>query len=967
MLLPPAQAATDDSPKVSQSQGAVTISVPATQSSPGYTIDLATDVLTLTTRRAGKTVLDSPGGDAGGLRFRSGGQWQHATRVTGWTWRDGALIVTSDSTLQGATVQARLTPKADRYQLSWVVQGGSSDRLGLAYDLKSAGHWYGHGETETPQGGPYTDQPWPLSSGTVKHAAFGPASYEMLDPFWYTSSGAGLWVDTGATMDVSLNAGEGQFVVESPNRYQATVFVEANPREVYRDYIGIVGKPRQSDATYEQYAKPLWNSWAQFYTKVNQEKLLDYATDLHDSGLGGHAIQLDDKWESKYGNLTFDATAYPDPKGMSDKIHAMGFDFGVWVTLWINLDSDNYQYAVDHDYLLKDAGDSTKPCTVTWWNGTAGIVDLGNPEAKAWYQGKLKALMDAYDIDGLKFDTRFFDEKCSPRGDLQATDYQKLGAQLADEYDLQGAGIRVHWDQTAHSSGFVTRQVDKGTGWSSLRASVSQNLAISTIGYPFVESDMIGGSGSQPPPTKEVLVRWAQSASLMPLMYASTSPVDTNDVTTGKQVRYDKETVDLYRQAIRTHERLAPYIWDQVQETLKSGDPVMRPLFFDFPQDEGGYTVPDEWMLGPAVLAAPQLSTGGTRDVYLPSGHWYDVNQGTTIKGPATLKGYAASLGVTPAFVNLRAAGADKAIAALKRDDVPAVSVQVGAADVVASPGQPCEVSTTVTNWSDTTLTNVTAGLEVPAGWKAEVTDAATAGSLKPRQTLTTTWKVTPAADARWGGYPVTGTAQQVSEIVQVQVKPAPGSVQAPYKTTATTAGAKFAQSGDQFAIWADGQDLSGWKDEKGVIYLDDAVSERSTVQATVVSQTSVSPAGKAGIAVANDMTAQDKGGYAVLVMTQNYGLEFMTDSNGDGKLDTWAGGGPSFHPAQLRLTRDGTTYTAQVSKDGETWTQVGTAVVPSATGQGDAGLIGSAVNANYPGTTIEAFFTGFSAESQER
>ncbi len=149
------------------------------------------------------------------------------------------------------------------------------------------------------------------------------------------------------------------------------MFVESTPRAVYDDYIGIVGTPRQSDATYEQYEKPLWNSWAQFYTNVSQEKLLAYTTALHDKGLGGHTVQLDDKWESNYGNMTFDPKAYPDPKAMSARIHALGFDFGLWVTLWINLDSTNYRYAADHDYLLHDAADPTKPCTVTWWNGTA--------------------------------------------------------------------------------------------------------------------------------------------------------------------------------------------------------------------------------------------------------------------------------------------------------------------------------------------------------------------------------------------------------------------------------------------------------------------------------------------------------------------------------------------------------------------------------------------------------------------
>ncbi|GLV77111.1 glycoside hydrolase [Streptomyces hygroscopicus subsp. hygroscopicus] len=663
---------------VTETPGAVSLTVRPTRTSPGYTVDVAKGEFTLTTRRAGRTVLESATGDTGGLRFRSGGTWQHATALTGWSFERGVLTLTADTTLDGATVEARLTPAADRYQLDWDVKGGSPEQLGLAFDLASAGHWYGHGETETPAGGPYGDQPWPLDSGEVGHENFGPASYDMIDPFWYTSRSTGLRVDTGHVMNVAINEGgedgTGRFTVESADTYRATVFVESTPLEVYRDYIGIVGKPAKSDAGYEQYAKPLWNSWAQFYTKVDQARLLDYATDLKKNGLDGHTIQLDDKWESNYGNLTFDPVAYPDPKAMSEAIHDMGFDFGLWVTLWINLDSENHDYAADHGYLLKDAEDPTKPCEVTWWNGTAGIVDLADPDARAWYEGRLRTLMSTYHIDGLKFDTRFFDEKCAPHDGYQATDYQRLGSELADRFDLQGAGIRVHWGETAHRAGFVTRQIDKGTGWNSLRASVTQNLAISTIGYPFVESDMIGGSNGEAPPSKDVLVRWAQSASLMPLMYGSTSPVDTIDATTGRKVVYDQETIDLYREAIQRHGRLAPYIWDQVQHTLRTGDPIMRPLFFDFPGDRKSYTVTDEWMLGPAVLAAPQLGAGATRTVHLPPGAWYDVNRGTVVRGPRTLGGYPAPLGVTPAFVRLGAKGAAQAIKALRRPGTPAAT-----------------------------------------------------------------------------------------------------------------------------------------------------------------------------------------------------------------------------------------------------------------------------------------------------
>lgn len=657
-------------PRLTASADALTLTVPPEGAAPGYTLRVMTDQLSLTTSRSGGTVLATAGEDAGGaLRFRAAGAWQHATGVTDWDWGNGVLTLTAATTLPGATVRARIVPSADRYRLDWQVEGATPERLELACDLKSAGHWYGHGETQTPNGGPATDQPWPLDNGQVVHPAFGPASYYMIDPFWYTSSATGLHVDTGQMMNVAINQGGdglGRFGIESAQPYRATVFVESTPLEVYRDYIGIVGGPAKSDATYRQYAEPVWNSWAQFYTHVDQEKLLDYAQDLHDHGLTGHALQLDDKWESAYGNLTFDPKAYPDPEAMSRRIHELGFDFGLWVTLWINLDSDQYQYAADRGYLLADAADPARPCRVTWWNGTAGIVDLANPEAAAWYKARLRNLMAAYGVDGLKFDTRFFDERCAPRAGHAPTDYQRLGAQLADEFDLQGVGIRVHWDAAAHRAGFVTRQLDKGTGWDSLRASVTQNLAISTIGYPFVATDMIGGSSVQPAPTKEVLVRWAQSASLMPLMYASTSPVDTIDVTTGRKVVYDAETSALYREAVARHTRLAPYIWDQVQHALRTGDPIMRPVFFDFPDYEQAYTIADAWMLGPAVLAAPQLADAPTRSVHLPPGTWYDVTRDRTLQGPRTIRSYATPLGVTPVFVRLGAKGADKALEALR-------------------------------------------------------------------------------------------------------------------------------------------------------------------------------------------------------------------------------------------------------------------------------------------------------------
>ncbi|WP_445521230.1 hypothetical protein [Streptomyces sp. NEAU-174] len=192
-----------------------------------------------------------------------------------------------------------------------------------------------------------------------------------------------------------------------------------------------------------------------------------------------------------------------------------------------------------------------------------------------------------------------------------------------------------------------------------------------------------------------------------------------------------------------------------------------------------------------------------------------------------------------------------------------------------------------------------------------------------------------------------------------------PNGAREPYLTHATTDDAKYGQYGTQLVIWSGGRDLSGGTDEKGSIYVPGAAAESCVVRAKAVSLSgSDNPSAKYGLAMANDLTAPEMGGYAVLTMSKQYGLEFVTDSDGDGRLDTWAGGGASYHPAWLRLVRSGTTYTAYATSNTLKWDEIGTATVPSASGAGDAGVVASAVNLNYPGTTVQAVFDHFTVEA---
>jgi alpha-glucosidase (family GH31 glycosyl hydrolase) len=439
------------------------------------------------------------------------------------------------------------------------------------------------------------------------------------------------------------------FTVKSADSMHAVSFVERSPRDVYDDYVGIAGKPEKSDAPDIQYAEPVWNTWAMYGSEVTQADVLSYAQNIQAAGLGGFAIQIDDRWSSKYGDFTFDPAKFPDPGVMSEQIHALGFELGLWVTLWINLDAENYPIARDAGYLLKSAADPSQPCTVNWWHGDAGIIDLGNPEAVEWLRSQLQTQQSTNNVQGFKFDTRFFDPACAATGSLTMKAYQRLGAELADEFDLQGVGIRVHWTGQQRY-GFIARAVDAypNFGPAGLGRSLRHALSLSVVGYPFVVTDMVGGSAGGNP-TDEVLVRWAQAQVALPFWYASTSPAGPFTLTR----EYTPQTVELYRAAVNQHRALAPYILKQVRRAVAEGEPIVKPLFFNFPGERETYTLSDQWLLGDAVLSAPVLTSAESRAIYLPAGTWYDVNTRELLAGPRTLTDYPAPLPVLPLFIRM--------------------------------------------------------------------------------------------------------------------------------------------------------------------------------------------------------------------------------------------------------------------------------------------------------------------------
>ena len=626
--------------------------IPRSGDAPGYQLRITTARLGISVSRDGEQVLRTAP-DA--FTFAGG----VATRVRSVVKQGDTLVAEADSTA-GKPVTLRLTPKADRFELSWSVGGETPGDRATHFDLATSGHWYGGGETSEGK-----TQPYPLSAGVVDEPEFSPASYMMQEPYFSTSKSVGVFVRTAQPMKVALANGRADLAVTGSAEFSGTVFVESSRRAVYDDYIGEVGKPQKSDATDAEYASPLWNSWAQYYRNIDQDKVVAWARDLKAAHVAGHTVQLDDKWESNYGNLTFDAKTFPDPKKLVDDIHGMGQKFGLWTTFWINLDSANYAYARDHGYLLR-AKTGAEPCTVKWWNGTAGIIDLGNPQARDWYTGNLRALMANYGVDGFKFDTRFFDDSCATSNGLTPQDYQRLGAR--HDRRVRPAGRR-HPHALGHPA---LRLRDPGGGR-------GHHLGRP----PHVRPPGLGHLHRRLPLRRDGHDRRLQqrtaahpgSAGALGAGGVADAADVLLDVAGGHRRHHDRAAGDLrpagtaerYADAVRTHAKLAGYLKTQVNQAVADGTPIMRPVFFDFPRDHRFDTIDDEWLLGPALLAAPMISAGTSRDVVLPAGLWFDPHTKRVELGGRTLHGYAAPLDVTPMFVRLGAPGAAGLVAALSR------------------------------------------------------------------------------------------------------------------------------------------------------------------------------------------------------------------------------------------------------------------------------------------------------------
>lgn len=168
---------------------------------------------------------------------------------------------------------------------------------------------------------------------------------------------------------------------------------------------------------------------------------------------------------------------------------------------------------------------------------------------------------------------------------------------------------------------------DNHSTWAHLKASISQTINMGLSGLGFAGSD-VGGFGHNSTP--ELLARWTQLGAFYPFFRNHSSSGTLNQ----EPWRFGKETEDICRSAIELRYHFIPYFYQLFFEMHKHGIPIMRPLFWHYPDDKKAYTVIDEFQIGQSLLVAPVVERGATeRLVYLPKGEWHDYATGEKYSG----------------------------------------------------------------------------------------------------------------------------------------------------------------------------------------------------------------------------------------------------------------------------------------------------------------------------------------------
>jgi alpha-D-xyloside xylohydrolase len=418
---------------------------------------------------------------------------------------------------------------------------------------------------------------------------------------------------------------------------------------IMQAYHRLTGKPA---------VPPDWSFgfWISRWGYRNRDEVMTVARRMREEKVPCDVIHIDPYWmryhEGHHGDLEWDESAFPDPKGMIAELKALGFKLSLWESPYVPLDSEMRAEGERKGFLLM-AKDGSGPALVHGFAKPSAAVDFTNPEAVEWFKAKNRKLLEM-GVAVIKTDfAEDMPDDSVPHDGTPAEQLHNLypllyqRAVFEASQDVHGYGLI--WGRSGYAGSQrypVHWGGDPGCTFDDMAASLRGALSWILSGAAFASFDMGGFFGIPTltdPPSPELYVRWSQMGLLF-------SHARAHGHTAPREPwAYGEPALSIFRRYAQLRYRLLPYLYAAARR-VPEGVPVARPLVYDHPADPTTWHIDDEYLLGPDLLVAPMFEPRGRRDVYLPAGGWYDFWTDQQFQGARWIT-YEAELERLPLFV----------------------------------------------------------------------------------------------------------------------------------------------------------------------------------------------------------------------------------------------------------------------------------------------------------------------------
>lgn len=483
-------------------------------------------------------------------------------------------------------------------------------------------------------------------------------------PFLVSSLGYGFLWNNPAIGRAVLGRNVMSFESFSSDIIDFWVTAAGPPAEIVQTYASVTGYAPMMP----EYGLGFWQCKLRYQT---QEELLEVAREYKRREVPLDLIVIDYFHWKHQGDWSFDPAFWPDPVAMVKELTELGVELMVSIWPTVASTSSNWNEMLGRGLLIRHDRGVRVAMQV---GGDSTNFDATNPEARKYVWDKAK---ENYYKCGIK---TFWLDEAEPEYSIYDFDIYryhagsnlKIGNIYPREYargfyeGMESEGqkkivnlLRCAW-AGSQKYGALVWSGDIASSWSTFRNQLAAGLNMAMSGIPWWTTDIGGFHGGCPddPEFRELFTRWFQWGCFCPVMrlHGGREPKPAGQPTASGAANeiwsYGDEVYEICKKYIGIREQLRDYTRGLMQEAHKKGSPVIRPMFYEFPEQRTAWETEQQYMFGDKYLIAPVLKPGQREiSVWLPEGAiWKTLDSEQSWMGGKTIE-VPCPIERTPVFI----------------------------------------------------------------------------------------------------------------------------------------------------------------------------------------------------------------------------------------------------------------------------------------------------------------------------